>query len=223
MKKWVPLVNQLLFGWDTTIGIGVFTLLSLLFREQPRWSVFALSILSAYLPDADLIPFLLLRRRLSIKVGHWVFGHYPVLVLSVEGLGLWLISSRYFGGNTSYIITLGLVCTVCHFIHDGTQAGGFHFLAPLTENRQIRFTFRDPMIWTHYRIHWGGIQKAAPQHTRGIYIKTVAWSQQDEAGHEILMRTEPVTKAQVMFFALSISSLLLLLASSFDTRIRPGQ
>lgn len=200
---------QLMFGWDTITGLGAFALLSLAFDEPANVYVLLFAGFCAYLPDIDMIPFMLLRKRLGILTGHWVFFHHPPIVLPVVLCASLLGAPVFYPGHTAFITTLALVCVVGHFIHDASaKPGGFHLLSPFTRDRKIQFTLRQPWIWKHYRIGLWGIREESREDMMGIYEGT-AWLA--STGNELGGRTEVVTKAQLGSFGACVVSVLSLI------------
>lgn len=203
-SKWFPLIRQLMFGWDTITGLGTFIVLSFVFDVPANLWVLVFAGVCAYLPDFDFIAFLLLRKRLNLTTGHWVFGHYPTIVLPLVVMGTWLTTSVVWPGHVAFLTILATSCTVGHFIHDSTKRGGFHLLAPFTADGRISFTLRDPMIWTHYRIGWQGVRVESREDTASIYTLTETLAQQDGNG-EVTGRVEPVTRNQVVSLGVCIA------------------
>ena len=211
----VRLMKQLIFGWDTSIGVWAFVLLSFLFNQPASLWVLMVAGFCAYLPDLDFIPFLALRRRFNVTVGHWVFGHYPIIVLPLEAAFVGIITSIAWPGHVIFLVTLVLVCTSGHFIHDASALPyGFQLLAPITKDGRVRFpiplTEEHPMdLYTHYRIGWGKIIGIAPRElTQKMYDDCEDWTK--SGGSEIGGRVEPVTTYQITAFWLGIAGIVIL-------------
>ena len=216
-----PATKQLIFGWDTTIGLWGFVILSSLFGEPANLYVLAVAGACAYLPDFDFAPFFALRRRLNITYGHWVFGHYPPVVLPLEVASVYGIANGLWPGHVMFVICLAIVCTSGHFIHDALKPHGFHFLAPLTKDGRVRF----PMPWTehhprdlyvHYQVipQWPFITVASPQAVQLMYDDTARMTQSGRGANEIAGRVEPVTVVQLIAFWLGLAGLATLIVKN---------
>lgn len=198
MPAWKAILLQLLFGWDTITGLGVFALLSLAFGEPANVYVLAFAGFCAYLPDLDMIPFTLLRKRLNITTGHWMFFHHPPIVLSLVAPASWFGAGVLYPGHEWFIMTLAVACITGHFIHDASaKPGGFHLFSPLTRDGSLRFTLRQPWIWKHYRIGLWGIREESRADMMSIYEETARLA---KSGNELGGRTEVVTLTQVKAF-----------------------
>lgn len=209
-------LKQLIFGWDTSIGIWCFMALSFTFNKPADLWLLAAAFLFSYLPDLDFIPFLALRRRLNVTVGHWVFGHYPLILLPVEIFTVMLITNEISPEQTLLVVSLAVSCTVGHFLHDAwAKPHGFHLLAPITKDGRIQFptpwTAHPPQdLYTHYRIGWGSIISEAPrEEVEKGYADTAAST--TSVGNEIESRVEPVTTAQAGAFGIGILGMLALI------------
>ena len=208
--------SQLVLGWDTNIAILTFAFTSIFFDEPTNPWVFVVAGICAYLPDLDFIPFLVLRRRLGVDVGHWVFGHYPPIVLPLEVVVVAIVGSLVWPGHVGFLVAVALICTIGHFVHDGaSKPHGFHFFAPLTRDGRIQF----PVPWSnahprdlyvHYRIGWDQcIEEAPPEEVQKMYSDCAFMT---SGGGEIVGRIEPVTKSQITAFCIGFSALLALIA-----------
>ena len=160
MRNWLPLVQQIAFGWDTNIALYSFVMLSFLFGEGANLWFFCIAGIAAYLPDLDLIPFLLLRKRMHIA-GHWVFGHYPIIILPLEVATVGIIALTVCQHHALFLISLVVVCTIGHFVHDAAaKSHGFHLLAPFTREGLVRFTLAIlAALWVHYTVGWTGVNE----------------------------------------------------------------
>jgi hypothetical protein len=217
MIRLLRLFSQLLFGWDTSIAIWGSLLVSALFEEPlTRWTLLV-ALVCAYLPDFDLVPFLLRRRSdiaNGVALGHWVYGHYPLILLPLEALVVVAVSQRLHAGHERFLTVLAVVCTLGHFLHDAfAKPHGFHLLAPLTKDRRIQF----PMPWTHahpadlYHHYRLGddllLEKAPAADVQKMYDDCKRWTEGSE--NEIANRVEPVTAAQFLVFTLGVLGLML--------------
>lgn len=216
----LELIKHLVFGWDTTIALLGFAFVSLLFGEPANLWALAFAGLFAYLPDLDMVPFLLLHRRLNITVGHWVIGHYPPIVLALEALVVAILTHLIWGGHEAFLVVLALVCTTLHFVHDAAAHDhGCPLLAPFTRDWKVRFpipwTARHPKdLYVHYLLvpRWPFIVVASPQAVEQMYRDVALLSASIES--EILGRVEPVTRSQITASTIaSVSCLVVILVN----------
>ena len=143
-------LKQLVFGVDTIIGLWVYMVLGIAFWMPPSLICLALAIFFAYLPDLDLIPFFLLKKRLRL-VSHWAVGHYPLWVTAISTLAVYLVASRVVPGSVLFLCTLCVTCIVSHFFHDSVQPHGIAWLGPWPSTRFVfrggRLVAADPEKW----------------------------------------------------------------------------
>jgi hypothetical protein len=224
INKLLPLAKQLMFGVDTTIGLSVFIIFSFSFGQPASLIALMIAGFCAYAPDLDLIPFMLLRKKLVVTVGHWVFGHYPVIVLPAIASTLWLVAHEFKSGHEAYLVVMGTTCTLAHFCHDCLDSdhednevvkkGGFHLLAPFTSDGRIRFTLHEPWIWAHYVIGYPfGIRRAPQKDVLSLYSETMRLAQGNAWG-EITGRVEKHSLGETVAFAICIAGLGLLVAKN---------
>ena len=214
----LDMLKQLIFGWDTTIALLGFALVSLAFGEPANLWLLALAGFFAYLPDLDMGPFFLMRRRFNITVGHWVIGHYPPIVLTVEGVVAGLVTHVLWPGHEAFLVVLALVCTAGHFAHDAAaHEHGCPLLAPFTRNWKVRFpipwTTRHPKdLYEHYRLvpTWPSFVEASRKAVEQMYRDTATLS---ASNSEISGRVEPLTRLQFKVSVIAVASCILLLAT----------
>ena len=145
------MIRHLTLGADTGSGVWCFVIVSALFNanfaeigEQIPLSaamssatgldvggvlgfvgLLVLTVGAAHSPDADFVPYLLLRQRMG-WISHRVVGHHPLIVLPIAGLVGALIADAYGA-------TLALMAVTAHFVNDTTEPfQGFHWLSPFT-------------------------------------------------------------------------------------------
>lgn len=200
------LIAQLVFGVDTTIALGTYLVLSLLFGLEFSWTYLLLALAFVYLPDADFLWFMLLPKRLR-RWGHWWFGlHHPLLFLPLVGLVTWFISASLLPPlEATFLTTLALVCVLGHFIHDSTNPG-LHWFSPISRDWRVSF---DPLRWLHIRTTRHGLHVLSPAEVTERYANTRRQSEGSGLHNEVATRLEPVTKAQLATFTLTLVGLLL--------------
>jgi len=211
MRNWLPLAQQIAFGWDTNIALCSFVALSFLFGEGANPWFLCIAGIAAYLPDLDLIPFLLLRKKMRIA-GHWVFGHYPIIILPLEVTTVGIIALTTCRHHALFLISLVLVCTIAHFVHDAAaRSHGFHLLAPFTRDGQLRFTLASPTdLWVHYTVSWTGVKEAPKEDVQRLYETSLQRAQTYDNYSEIMSRVEAVSLSQVTTFGLGTLGLVAL-------------
>lgn len=120
--------EQLMFGTDTLLGLCAYMALTIAFGIEPNILHLLLALFFAYLPDGDMIPYLLLRKPLKLT-GHWVIGHHPLIVIPLATIATYVLAS-WLGGPLVFLATLAAVCVTQHFLHDTMRPQGFPWLSP---------------------------------------------------------------------------------------------
>ena len=128
------------------MALGFFNYVALSWLAGQRFNVFFLliSILSTHFPDADMIPFLMLRKRYRLAC-HWIVGHHPLLVLLFVIAVSFTAAKTWVPDRVGYTVVLTTVGVLLHFLHDGTSELGFPWLSPFSLKR-FRFRIRKPII-----------------------------------------------------------------------------
>jgi hypothetical protein len=123
----VKLAVRILIGVDMTIGILLYLTISILFGEKFSVIFLAVTIFFAHFPDADMIPFLFLRKKFDL-VSHQPIGHHPLILVPLTGaVGHWI------GGP--YLSALMAISTLYHFVHDSAEEVGLAWLSPFSKKR----------------------------------------------------------------------------------------
>lgn len=184
---------------DVSLGISIYIIISALFGEKPNLIILCITLFAAHFPDLDILPWLILRKRLDpfmkrltngMSWGHWPYGHHPIFVTLVSTASSWIGSSIYLPGQELYLTTLFMLCVASHFIHDASQLQGLHLFSPLS--------------WKYYSFA-GGIPHRVPDEL----VKAVARSwiekdtQNDKSESLISSRVSSLTKNTI---ALCIAS-----------------
>jgi hypothetical protein len=193
-KTLLRLIAQLIFGWDTIIGLGTYMFLSMLFQEPMNLFMLAWALFCAYLPDLDLTYFVFQSKEIR-KWGHWRYGfHHPLIFLPVVTMGTWYISSYCFPAEATFLTVMTFVCVLGHFVHDSTNVG-LHWFSPITREGRISF---DPHRWLNIRINTQGVHLLSQEEVERRYTETARKSMGVES--EIETRVETVTRVQVIWF-----------------------
>ena len=178
---------RIFFGVDMALGFFNYAGWSwLMARHFNIWFLF-LSIFSTHFPDADMIPYLLLRRRYGL-ISHWVFGHHPLLVLPLAGIVSFGTARVWSPDETGYIVAIVTAGVFLHFAHDGMDILGFPWLSPFSMKR---FRFR------------GGRFSVVSMREIEEWRERVLQSRERggrSAMDEISGRTPPMTLAQLLFW-----------------------
>ncbi len=111
---------------DILFGCLVYLASSLLFNRSPSAVDAGVVVFFALAPDLDLIPFLLLRRRLKL-VSHW-FIHFPLIYIPIGAMLVWLASREEWFYVVSFILA-----SLAHFLHDSKAVQGVQWLWPVSQ------------------------------------------------------------------------------------------
>jgi len=182
---------RILLGVDMALGCFNYVAWSWIAGQRFNALFLILSILSTHLPDADIIPYLFLRRRYRL-VSHWVVGHHPLLFLPFVAIASFIAARVWMPDRVSYTVILVTSGVLLHFLHDGMSRLGFPWLSPFS---QMRFRFRS------------GSPIVVPQ------AETEQWmsywkARERSAADEIAGRLAPVTIAHVLFCGTAVIVLI---------------
>lgn len=120
---------------DLSCGVIEYAVISSLFGKSFDYKILGLSIFFAFLPDADFVPFIFLRKKLNL-MSHQM-THYPLILLPLGFAVAWFIAGKY-------IAALYLAGVAVHFINDTTDnLGGIKWLWPFNGHY---FAFRGGKI-----------------------------------------------------------------------------
>ena len=182
---------RILFGVDMALGCFNYVAWSWIAGQRfSAWFLF-LSIFSTHFPDADMIPYLLLRRRYRL-VSHWIVGHHPLLLLPFVAVASFAAAKILKPDCVSYTVALITSGVLLHFLHDGASSLGFPWLSPFS---QARFRFRSgkPIV----------VSRAETEQWMS-YWKT----RERSAADEIAGRAAPVTISQFLFWGAGVLALI---------------
>ncbi len=165
------------FHWDMAWGLLIALVVPYALGHEHSWALVAFSVVSAYAPDGDFIPFLVFRKWIPVP-SHRVIGHHPIFWL---GLGLAIMPWSPIGG---VILALG---TMCHFLHDSGEPQGLHWFSPFS--------------WRMWRFGMAGFVEVSPE-VRRARLKELerldGWV--EEIGHRTEL-VEPGVAYAVIFLA----------------------
>lgn len=187
-------------NYDTSFGITWFIILSSIASAvgvDIHPTVIILSIFCVHAPDADFIPLLFLHKRFRVW-GHWIVGHYPILVLPLSGMLSYKITTMFASQQTPLWIA-GL-CTedvIFHFLHDSREEMGFHWFAPITDKWHISFI---PTNWAHYSVLGGNFRRVPQEVVDEAYAHIRSASEGGGARDEITSRTEGRSYLEIITF-----------------------
>jgi hypothetical protein len=122
---------RIFFGVDMALGFLNYVAWSWAMGQRFNIVFLALSILSTHLPDWDMIPFLLLRKRYRLY-SHWIVGHHPIFVLSIVVLGSYFAAKAWAPGVVGYTAGMITCGVLLHFLHDTLNPIGFPWLSPFS-------------------------------------------------------------------------------------------
>ena len=182
---------KILFGVD--MALGFFNYVAWSWIAGQRFSVLFLflSIFSTHFPDADMIPYLFLRRRYRL-VSHWIVGHHPLLLLPFVAVTSFVAAKILMPDRVSYTVALITSGVLLHFLHDGASSLGFPWLSPFSQTR-FRFRSGKPII--------------IPQTETEQWMSYWKTSERS-AADEIAGRTAPVTIAQFLFWGAGVLAVI---------------
>jgi hypothetical protein len=156
---------RIFFGVDMALGFFNYAAWSWLMARHFNPGFLLLSLLSTHLPDADMIPYLLLRRRHGL-VSHWIFGHYPLLVLPLTGVISFGVARVLLPHETGYLTAMVTTGVFLHFAHDGMNWLGFPWLSPFSMKR--------------FRFHNGRFTMVPQEEIQAWKERAQQWRQQTE-------------------------------------------
>ena len=190
---------RIFFGVDMTLGLLNYALWSWAAGQRFNIIFLALSILSTHLPDWDMIPFLLLRKRFRLCT-HWIVGHHPVFVLSAVVLGSYFGAKAWAPGAVGY--TMGMItCGVMlHFLHDTINPIGFPWFSPFSV--------------AHFRIQRGK-PVLVPQAELDAYERQER-ALNRTAASEITDRAEPISKGIFLFWGIGAAAVIVFVMKSHN-------
>ncbi len=133
MKKLAGLAIRLIVSIDCSIGILVYLVCSLVFHEPWNGKIFIFSLFMAHLPDFDLIPYLMIRKRMRIP-SHWIVGHHPLIIIPL-GIASSIPLASILEVDVWYLASIAGFGVFFHFLHDGVQIQGLHWCSPFSWQR----------------------------------------------------------------------------------------
>lgn len=200
------LLAQLTFGIDTIVGLGLYVVLSFLFGEGFNIWFLLFAGFCAYLPDLDFTYFVFQSKEVR-KWGHWRYGfHHPILFLPLVGMGTWFGSLYFVPDHASFLTTLAIVCVFGHFVHDSTKVG-LHWFSPITRDWQISW---NALEWLNVKVTRNGLHVLSREEVAVRYADTARKSLGGGKSNEVATRIESVTRAQLVWFTISLIGLLTL-------------
>jgi hypothetical protein len=185
-------LTRIFFGVDMALGFLNYAAWSWLAGHQFSVWFLLLSIFATHLPDADMIPYLLLRRRYQL-VSHWVVGHHPPLVLGTVAIVSFWAASTWLPNLAVYITCLVTSGVLLHFLHDGMSRLGFPWLSPFSA-KFFRFQRGKLEIVPQTEIdEWTNYWRTHPR----------------SAAEEISTRAEPIDFKLLLFWVIAFLCLLI--------------
>jgi hypothetical protein len=176
---------RIFFGVDMALGLLNYAAWSWAMGQRFSVIFLALSIFSTHLPDWDMIPFLLLRKRYKLY-SHWIVGHHPVFVLSAVVLGSYFAAKAWAPDAVGYTVGMITCGVILHFCHDTMSPIGFPWLSPFS--------------LTHFRFQWGK-SIIVPQAELEISERQERALGRTAAG-EITDRAAPISKGMFLLWGI---------------------
>jgi len=195
------LITRVMFGVDMSLGILIYLGMSLIFGMKFSPAILGFSILCSHLPDVDMVPYLLLRKRFHL-VSHQIFFHQPTWFVPVGTLcvvgftfslcDLFLVVDENF--YRCYLLAIAGSAIFAHFLHDSSNLPGLHWLAPFTWER---YAFLSPFgRWWH---------KVPSEVVTNFYDRLQEKSKMaDSIGHEFVSRSDVLTGKAIILYLVSL-------------------
>jgi hypothetical protein len=176
---------RIFFGVDMALGLLNYVAWSWAMGQQFNFVFLAVSILSTHLPDWDMIPFLMLRKRYRLYT-HWIVGHHPLFVLSAVILGSFYAAKAWTPYSVGYTVGMITCGVVLHFCHDTISPIGFPWLSPFSL-AHFRFQRGKSIIVSRAELDASEKQERALHRT---------------AASEITDRAEPISNGMFLFWGI---------------------
>jgi hypothetical protein len=190
---WLTLL-KIFLGADMALGFLNYVAWSWLAGQPFNIWFLLLSIFATHLPDVDMIPYLLLRKRHRL-ISHWIFGHHPLLLVPLVAIASFAAARMWLPDRVGYTVALVTVGVVLHFLHDGMSRLGFPWLSPFSQ--------------THFRFR-GGKFSAVPSPEIDAWRER--WRNRARTvEEEFSSRTPPITLPQVLFWGAGLLALVIFL------------
>lgn len=182
---------RILLGVDMALGLWNYVFWSWLAGQRFNVFFLVLSVFATHLPDGDMIPYLLLRRRWGL-VSHWVIGHHPMLLLPLVTLAGWAAARMWLPDQVGYTVALLTAGVFLHLAHDGLNGLGFPWLSPLSR--------------THFRFRVGKSVVVPPAE---VAASLGVWKTRDcSVGEEISGRAAPIGFWHGLFWGAALLALI---------------
>jgi hypothetical protein len=179
---WYTLVRVFL-GVDMALGFFNYVAWSWLAAQPFNLWFLCLSIFATHLPDADMIPYLILRKRYRL-ISHWVLGHHPLLLVPLVAIVSFVVAKMWLPDRIGYVAGLITTGVVLHFLHDGLSRLGFPWLSPFSQ--------------THFRFRSGKFN-VVPQSELDVW--RAYWKNPERSvADEISDRAPPITMSQLLLW-----------------------
>jgi LexA-binding, inner membrane-associated putative hydrolase len=188
---------RIFFGVDMALGLLNYVAWSWAMGQRFNLAFLALPILSTHLPDWDMIPFLLLRKRYRLY-SHWIVGHHPVFVLSVVVLGSYFAAKTWAPEAVGYLVGMITCGVVLHFLHDTCNPIGFPWLSPFSQ-AHFRLQKGKPIIVSQAELD------ASERHERALGRT---------AASEITDRATPISNGMFLFWGIGALALAVFILKS---------
>jgi LexA-binding, inner membrane-associated putative hydrolase len=182
---------RIFFGVDMSLGLLNYVAWSWAMGQRFNAVFLALSLLSTHLPDWDMIPFLMLRKRYRLY-SHWIVGHHPVFVFPVVILGSYFAATTWAPDAVVYTVGMITCGVVVHFCHDTMSPIGFPWLSPFTR-AHFRFQRGKSILVSQAEL------EASEKHERSL---------QRTATDEITDRAEPISNGMFLFWGIGMLALI---------------
>lgn len=185
---------RIALGIDVSLGVLVYSVASLAGGRGFDGAALAVALVAALAPDLDLLPFLVLRRRLGLQ-SHRRLGHHPLLAVPLAAAlaaaaGGWLRpADRAFWG------LLAASAVAAHYLHDAVHPVGLHLLSPFS--------------WAHFRLGARGLERVPEAEVHGFFARKARQPEGREGWiDQVASRLAPAGRAEGLWLAAALLSLL---------------
>jgi hypothetical protein len=182
---------RILFGVDVTLGLLNYVAWSWAMGQRFNIIFLALSLFSTHLPDWDMIPFLMLRKRYRLY-SHWIVGHHPIFVFPAVVLGSYFAAKAWAPDTVAYTVGMITCGVLLHFCHDTMSPIGFPWLSPFTQ-MHFRFQRGKSIIVSQAEL------EASEKHERALCRN---------AASEITDRAEPISKEMFVLWGIGLVAVI---------------
>jgi len=173
------------------LGMLIYAAVTFSYGLNFDWRLALWSIAFVHAPDIDMIPYLLLKRRLPYG-SHWLIGHHFLILLPLYGM-IGRHVGQHYGKPASYLAVIAMLDAIAHLIHDSTQPQGLHWLSPF--------------IWKRHALGWFLPREVSKGTWKPILERKT--SVLVSLSSEFFERSEPVGLWNIAFWTIAFIAMLI--------------